>query len=99
MLDIAWPELLVIGAVALVSIGPKDMPRVMHALGRWAGRARAMAQEFHRTFEQLEYEAQIADRLKKQEDGASKAAPPESPPQPAEAPLDKERQTAHDDRP
>ena len=40
MLDIAWPELVVIGAVALVAIGPKDLPKVMHTLGQWAGKAR-----------------------------------------------------------
>lgn len=76
MLDIAWPELVVIGAVALVAIGPKDMPRVMHALGRWAGRARALGRELGRTFEQLEYEAQIADKLQKEKRGTNEA--PES---------------------
>lgn len=66
MFDIAWPELLVIGAVVLIAIGPKDLPRVMRILGRWAGRARALGRELGRTFEQLEYEAQIAEKLGKE---------------------------------
>ncbi len=72
MLDIAWPELMVIGAVALVAIGPKDLPKVMHTLGRWAGKARGVAQELHRSMEQLSYESEIAEKLKDE--------PPASPP-------------------
>ena len=64
MLDVAWPELIVIGVVAVVAIGPKDLPKVMHTLGRWAGKARAMAHDVQRSFEQLNYEADIADKLK-----------------------------------
>jgi sec-independent protein translocase protein TatB len=72
MLDIAWPELVVIGAVALVAIGPKDLPKVMHTLGRWVGKARAFAREIQSGFEQLSYEAEVAEKLKKE--------PPPSPP-------------------
>ena len=64
MLDIAWPELAVIGAVALVAIGPKDLPKVMHTLGRWAGKARTVMHDIHRSFEQLNYETEIAEKLK-----------------------------------
>ena len=46
MFDIAWSELALIGAVALIVIGPKDLPRVMRNLGQWARKARAMAAEF-----------------------------------------------------
>jgi sec-independent protein translocase protein TatB len=67
MLDIAWPELVVIGAVALVAIGPKDLPKVMHALGRWAGKARGVMRDVQRTFEQLDYETEIAEKLRKEE--------------------------------
>jgi sec-independent protein translocase protein TatB len=75
MLDVAWPELAVIGAVALVAIGPRDLPKVMHALGRWAGRARAMMRDMQRAFEQLDYEASVAEKLKKEEAGAPSAQP------------------------
>lgn len=46
MLDIGWTELLLIGVVALIVIGPKDLPQVFHALGRIMARARGMAREF-----------------------------------------------------
>jgi sec-independent protein translocase protein TatB len=74
MLDIAWPELVVIGAVALVAIGPKDLPKVMHTLGKWAGKARGMMHDIHRTFDQLSYEAEVAEKLKKEEQAASQPA-------------------------
>lgn len=72
MLDIAWPELAVIGAVALVAIGPKDLPRVMHALGRWVGKLRAFTRDIHSTMDRLSYEMEVAESLKRAE--AAKAA-------------------------
>ncbi len=80
MLDIAWPELAVIGAVALVAIGPKDLPKVMRVLGQWAGKARRIAREVQSSIEQLSYEAEIAEKLKKEE--AVKAEAPVSPSSP-----------------
>ena len=74
MLDIAWPELMVIGIVAVVAIGPKDLPKVMNTMGRWAGKARNMVQDVQRTFDQLSYEAQVAEKLKTQ-DAKPQAAP------------------------
>lgn len=82
MLDIAWPELMVIGAVALVAIGPKDLPKVMHTLGRWAGKARAFAHELQRNFDQLSYESEIADKLKKEEEAKATSPPPAASPPP-----------------
>ncbi len=46
MLDIGWSELLVIGVVTLIVIGPEDLPRMFRALGRITARARGMAREF-----------------------------------------------------
>jgi sec-independent protein translocase protein TatB len=80
MLDIAWPELAVIGAVALVAIGPKDLPKVMRTLGEWAGKARRVARELQGQFEQLSYEADITEKLKEK-------------PQPATPPPDKAEKT------
>lgn len=51
MLDIGWSELLLIGIVALVVVGPDDLPRMFHALGRITARARAMGREFSRAME------------------------------------------------
>ena len=66
MLDIAWPELAVIAAVALVAIGPKDLPKVMRTLGQWAGKARNVWRDLHGAFDQLNYETEIAEKLKKE---------------------------------
>jgi sec-independent protein translocase protein TatB len=46
MLDIGWSELLVIGVVALIVVGPKDLPKMFRALGEATGKARRMAREF-----------------------------------------------------
>ncbi|MDO5621438.1 MAG: Sec-independent protein translocase protein TatB [Paracoccus sp. (in: a-proteobacteria)] len=51
MFDIGWSELLLIGVVALIVVGPKDLPRLFHALGRFTARARAMAREFSSAME------------------------------------------------
>ncbi len=64
MLDIAWPEIMIIGIVAVVAIGPKDLPKVMNTLGRMAGKARNMMADVQRSMEQMNYEAEVADKLK-----------------------------------
>lgn len=81
MLDIGWPELVVIGAVALVVIGPKDLPKVMHSMGRWAGKARRFVQDFQHYVDQVGYEAEIAEKLKQQDKAAQgqTATPPDKP--------------------
>lgn len=64
MFDIGWSELVLIGAVALVVIGPKDLPKVMRVMGQWVGKARRFAHEMHLQMEQLSYETEIAEKLK-----------------------------------
>ena len=59
MFDIAWSELLVIIIVALVVVGPKDLPRLMRTAGQWAGRARAMADQFRRSFDDMARQAEL----------------------------------------
>lgn len=51
MLDIGWSELLLIGVVALIVVGPKDLPHLFHSLGRITARARSMAREFSSAME------------------------------------------------
>jgi sec-independent protein translocase protein TatB len=73
MFDIGWSELLVIGVVALIAIGPKELPGVLRMVGQWLGKARRMASEFQGQFQEAMREAEVAD-LKKQFDDVSQAA-------------------------
>lgn len=61
MLDIAWEELAVILAVALVVIGPKDMPAVLRTAGQWMRKLRTMSGEFHRTIEAAIEDAELSE--------------------------------------
>lgn len=61
MFDIGWSELMVIGAVALVVIGPKDLPRVLYELGKWAGKARHLVAELRSGFDAMVREAGLED--------------------------------------
>jgi sec-independent protein translocase protein TatB len=65
MFDIGWTELVVIGIVALIVIGPKELPGVLRTLGIWMGKVRRMASEFQGQFQEAMREAEMAD-LKKQ---------------------------------
>lgn len=61
MFDFAWSELALIAAVALVVIGPKDLPRVLRTVGMWVGRARAVAREFQGSIDQMVREAELEE--------------------------------------
>src|SRR5262244_3054153 len=67
MFNIGWSELLVIGIVALVAIGPKELPGALRTLGQWMSKLRRMASEFQNQFHEAMREAEMAD-LKKQVD-------------------------------
>lgn len=67
MFDIGWSELLVIGAVALIVIGPKELPGVLRSVGHWMGKIRRMASDFQSQFNEAMREAEMAD-LKKHAD-------------------------------
>jgi sec-independent protein translocase protein TatB len=64
MFDIGWSELLIIGVVALIVIGPKDLPEMFRQLGRFTGKLRSMARDFQRTMEQAADEAGVKDVAK-----------------------------------
>ena len=64
MFDIGWSELVVIAVVALIAIGPKELPGVLRMVGQWMGKARKMASEFQGQFQEAMREAEMAD-LKK----------------------------------
>jgi len=73
MLDFSWSELVLIGIVALVAIGPKELPGVLRTVGQWMGKARKMAAEFQSQFQEAMREAEMAD-LKKGFDEVREAA-------------------------
>jgi sec-independent protein translocase protein TatB len=52
MLDLGWTELLVIGVVALIVVGPKDLPVLFRNVGRYVGKAKGMAREFSQAMNQ-----------------------------------------------
>jgi sec-independent protein translocase protein TatB len=68
MFDIGWGELVVIGIVALIAIGPKELPAVLRTMGQWMGKVRRMANEFQSQFNEALREAEFADLKKHAED-------------------------------
>jgi len=73
MFDIGWSEFVVIAVVALIAIGPKELPGVLRMIGQWMGKARKMAAEFQGQFQEAMREAEMAD-LKKSFDEVREAA-------------------------
>src|ERR1700744_1126413 len=73
MFDIGWSELALIAVVALVAIGPKELPGVLRTVGQWVGKVRRMASEFQGQFQEAMREAEMAD-LKKSFDEVREAA-------------------------
>jgi sec-independent protein translocase protein TatB len=73
MFDIGWGEFVVIGIVALIVIGPKELPGVLRSMGQWVGKIRRMAGEFQGQFQEAMREAEMAD-LKKDVDEMTSAA-------------------------
>ena len=61
MFDVGWSELLVIGVVALIVVGPEDLPRMFHTLGRMTAKARNMAREFSSAMEDAAKQSGIKD--------------------------------------
>jgi sec-independent protein translocase protein TatB len=72
--DIGGLELLVIAVVALVVIGPKELPATLRTIAFWVRKARAMAREFHSGFEELTREAEL-DELRREVNAAIEKDP------------------------
>jgi sec-independent protein translocase protein TatB len=73
MFDISWGKLVIIGVIALIVIGPKELPGVLRTAGQWMAKVRRMAAEFQGQFQEAMREAEMAD-LKKQVDEMSNTA-------------------------
>jgi sec-independent protein translocase protein TatB len=65
MLDLSWGEIVLIGAVAVIFIGPKELPNAVRTMGKFMGKARTMAREFQNNVDDMIREADL-DEVKKQ---------------------------------
>jgi sec-independent protein translocase protein TatB len=65
MFDIAPSEMMVVALVAIVFIGPKDLPRVMRFVGQWVGKGRTMARHFRTAMDDMVREAELAEMEQK----------------------------------
>ncbi len=68
MFGFGWGEMVVIGIVALIAIGPKELPTVLRTIGLWMGKVRRMANEFQGQFNEAIREAELTDLKKQAED-------------------------------
>lgn len=75
MFDIGWSELFLIGIVALIVVGPKDLPKLFHALGQFTAKARSMARDFQRAMEQAARDAGVDDVANVAKDMKSMTSP------------------------
>lgn len=71
MFDFAWSEIALIAVVALVVIGPKDLPRVLRTVGVWTSRARNIARDFQSSLDQMIRESELDDIKKQVEQAAN----------------------------
>lgn len=65
MFDVAPTEFLLVAVVALLVIGPKELPRVMRAIGQWVGKARGIARQFRSGFDSMMREAELEEMERK----------------------------------
>jgi sec-independent protein translocase protein TatB len=72
MLDMSWGEVMVIGAVALIVIGPKDLPKALRTVGQMTGKVRRMAAEFQSQFNEAMREAEL-DEVRRQIQGVNES--------------------------
>jgi sec-independent protein translocase protein TatB len=87
LLDVAPTELLLVAVVALVVIGPKDLPKAMRIVGQWVGKARGMARHFRSGFDTMMRESELEEMEKKWKEENARimaANPPPALEEPAE---------------
>lgn len=72
MFEVGFTEIVLILGIALVVLGPAKLPGIARDVGRWVGRARAMARQFR---QQLDVEADLAERRHRQDDSTKRSPP------------------------
>jgi sec-independent protein translocase protein TatB len=65
MFDVAPTEFMLVAVIALVVIGPKELPRVLRMIGQWVGKARGIARQFRSGFDEMMRESELAEMEKK----------------------------------
>ena len=70
----SWNHIVILLVVMLVVVGPKDLPRMLHMMGKWAGKARAMANEFRKSFDEMARQSEL-DELRKEIEELKKSNP------------------------
>ena len=71
MFELGWQELIILMLIALIVVGPKDLPRIVKTAGQWMGKARGYARDFQRTIEEAADATEI-DAIKKEIDEANR---------------------------
>jgi sec-independent protein translocase protein TatB len=59
MIDFSWTHIVILLGIALVVVGPKDLPKMMHTAGRWMAKARGMANEFRKSFDEMARQGEL----------------------------------------
>ncbi|MFN4282770.1 MAG: Sec-independent protein translocase protein TatB [Alphaproteobacteria bacterium] len=77
MFDISWMEMLMIAVVAIVVIGPKDLPKVLHTVGQWMARARSVARNFQEQMDEMARQSGVDDVRKQIQNSMSGLDPAE----------------------
>jgi len=57
--DLSWSHILILLVVTLVVVGPKDLPKMMRMVGRWTGKARAMANQLRKSFDEMARQSEL----------------------------------------
>jgi sec-independent protein translocase protein TatB len=82
MFDVASSEFLLVVLVALVVIGPKDLPKVLRVVGKWVGKARGVAAQFRSGFDEMVRQSEL-EELEKKWKAENERIMSEHPPEPA----------------
>jgi sec-independent protein translocase protein TatB len=72
--DLSWSHILILLVVALVVVGPRDLPKLMRKLGQWTAKARNMAEQFRSSFDEMARQSEL-DELRKEIDALRNARP------------------------
>lgn len=80
MFDLGWTEMVVIVVVAILIIGPKELPAVLRTLGKWVAKARTLAREFQDSVNEAIRESEV-EEVREELESVKRAVEPEAPPE------------------